>query len=73
MERPEEVKLYSYAVEHDTGYGPNPYFRFCTLCGCKFRVGRILFSWDALLRRRRCDQRKNVIAGRPAPARIIAA
>ena len=31
------VKLYSYVVEHDTGYAPNPYFGFCTLCRCKFR------------------------------------
>ncbi len=40
MEHPEEMKLYSYVVEHDNGYGPNPYFRFCTLCGCKFRGGK---------------------------------
>ena len=31
------VKLYSYVVEHDTGYAPNPYLGFCTLCRCKFR------------------------------------
>jgi hypothetical protein len=31
------VNLYSYVVEHDTGYAPNPYFGFCTLCRCKFR------------------------------------
>jgi hypothetical protein len=31
------VKLYSYVVEHDTGYAPNPYFDFCTLCRCKYR------------------------------------
>lgn len=30
------MKLYSYVVEHDNGYGPNPYFGFCTLCRCKF-------------------------------------
>jgi len=30
-------KLYSYVVEHDTGYAPNPYFGACTLCRCKFR------------------------------------
>ena len=23
------VKLYSYVVEHDTGYAPNPYLGFC--------------------------------------------
>lgn len=31
------MKLYSYVVEHDTGYAPNPYFDLCTLCCCKFR------------------------------------
>jgi Nucleotide modification associated domain 2 len=31
------VKLYSYVVEHDNGYAPNPYFGLCTLCRCKFR------------------------------------
>ena len=37
------MKLYSYVVEHDAGYAPNPYFGFCTLCRCKFQkpgVGR---------------------------------
>jgi len=34
------VKPFSYVVEHDNGYGPNPYFRFCTLCGCKFEGGK---------------------------------
>jgi hypothetical protein len=36
MEPPTEMKLYSYVVQHDNGYGPNPYFGMCTLCGCKF-------------------------------------
>jgi len=31
------MKLYSYVVEHDTGYAPNPYFGLCTLCRCKYR------------------------------------
>jgi len=31
------VKLYSYVVQHDNGYAPNPYFGVCTLCRCKFR------------------------------------
>jgi hypothetical protein len=30
------VKVYSYVVEHDNGYAPNPYFGLCTLCRCKF-------------------------------------
>jgi len=35
-----EPKLYSYVVEHDTGYAPSPYFGVCTLCRCKFRKER---------------------------------
>ena len=31
------MKLFSYVVDHDAGYGPNPYFGLCTLCRCKFR------------------------------------
>lgn len=31
------MKLYSYVVEHDTGYAPNPYYGTCTLCRCMFR------------------------------------
>jgi Nucleotide modification associated domain 2 len=30
------MTLYSYVVEHDNGYAPNPYFGLCTLCRCKF-------------------------------------
>ena len=32
-----QPELYSYVVEHDTGHAPNPYFRVCTLCRCKYR------------------------------------
>jgi hypothetical protein len=31
------MKLYSYVVDHDVGYAPNPYGKICTLCRCKFR------------------------------------
>jgi hypothetical protein len=31
------VNLFSYVVDHDTGFAPNPYFGLCTLCLCKFR------------------------------------
>lgn len=34
------VKVYSYVVDHDNGYGPNPYFGLCTLCRCKYRKRR---------------------------------
>src|SRR2546427_7071846 len=31
------MKLFSYVIEHDTGYAPNPFFGSCTLCRCKYR------------------------------------
>jgi hypothetical protein len=34
------VELYSYVVDHDTGFAPNPYGGLCTLCRCKFRKHR---------------------------------
>ena len=34
------MKVYSYVVEHDNGYAPNPYFKVCTLCRCKYRKSR---------------------------------
>lgn len=30
-------KLFSYIVDHDYGYAPNPYNGFCTLVHCKFK------------------------------------
>jgi len=32
-----KIRLFSYVVEHDEGHAPNPHFRICTLCRCKFR------------------------------------
>src|ERR1700682_162089 len=31
------MKLFSYVVDHDTGYAPNPGGGVCTLCRCKYR------------------------------------
>ena len=30
------MKLFSYVVDHDTGFAPNPSGRYCTLVHCKF-------------------------------------
>jgi hypothetical protein len=30
------VKLFSYVVDHDLGFAPNPYLGYCTLVHCKF-------------------------------------
>src|SRR5260370_17959215 len=29
-------KLFSYVVDHDLGFAPNPFHGFCTLADCKF-------------------------------------
>lgn len=34
------MKVFSYVVDHDNGFAPNPYFGACTLCGCKFEGGK---------------------------------
>ena len=31
------TRLFSYVVEHDRGYAPNPYFGACTLSRCKYK------------------------------------
>lgn len=33
-------KLYSYVVDHDLGYAPNPFGGFCTLAKCKYGTVR---------------------------------
>lgn len=29
------ARLYSYVVQHDHGFAPNPFWRVCTLANCK--------------------------------------
>jgi hypothetical protein len=31
------TRLFSYVVEHDLGFSPNPFGGYCTLAHCKFR------------------------------------
>jgi hypothetical protein len=33
-------KLFSYVVDHDLGFAPNPYGGYCTLAHCKFKQER---------------------------------
>jgi hypothetical protein len=33
------MTLFSYVVDHDTGFAPNPTGRYCTLVHCKFSEG----------------------------------
>jgi hypothetical protein len=34
------MKLYSYVIDHDFGFAPNPFNGFCTLAKCKYRKGK---------------------------------
>ena len=34
--RTRQPKLFSYVVDHDYGFAPNPYHGYCTLAHCKF-------------------------------------
>ncbi len=34
------MKLYSYVVKEDTGFSPNPFWRYCTLANCKPAIRR---------------------------------
>ena len=34
------MKLFSYVVDHENGFAPNPYYGVCTLAHCKFRRKR---------------------------------
>ena len=33
-------RLFSYVVDHDYGYAPHPFGRYCTLAKCKYGSGR---------------------------------
>jgi hypothetical protein len=30
------MKLFSYVVDHDNGFAPNPFYNYCTLAHCKY-------------------------------------
>ena len=32
------MKIYSYIVNHDTGFAPNPFYGYCTLANCKPKI-----------------------------------
>jgi hypothetical protein len=36
QQKPRTAKLFSYVVDHDLGFAPNPYSGYCTLVHCKF-------------------------------------
>lgn len=43
------VRLFSYVVEHDKGFAPNPFFNVCTLACCKPDIRRAAKVGDYIL------------------------
>jgi len=40
------MKIYSYVVRFDTGFAPNPFWRYCTLATCKPAIRRKAMKGD---------------------------
>jgi len=40
------MKIYSYVVKSDSGFAPNPFWRYCTLATCKPAIRRIAKKGD---------------------------
>lgn len=40
------MRLYSYVVDHDKGFAPNPFFGICTLAACKPRIRQVAAVGD---------------------------
>jgi hypothetical protein len=32
------MQVYSYVIDHDPGFAPNPFHGICTLAGCKPKI-----------------------------------
>jgi len=43
------VTLYSYVVEHDFGFAPNPFFGICTLAACKWGIRKQAHVGDYIM------------------------
>lgn len=43
------MRLYSYVVEHDKGFAPNPFFGICTLATCKPRIRQVATIGDYII------------------------
>ena len=44
-----EVKIYSYVVEHDLGFAPNPFHGVCSLGCCKPKIRKMAKEGDYIL------------------------
>lgn len=43
------MRVYSYVIEHDYGFAPNPFHRVCTLAGCKPRIRKAAEIGDIII------------------------
>ena len=43
------MKVYSYVIEHDYGFAPNPFHRACTLAACKPEIRRTAAIGDIIV------------------------
>ncbi len=43
------MTVFSYVIEHDLGFAPNPFHRFCTLACCKPRIRSVATLGDYIL------------------------
>ena len=42
-------RIYSYVVEHDLGFAPNPFWRVCTLANCKPQIRKHVNIGDLII------------------------
>jgi hypothetical protein len=42
-------RIYSYVVEHDLGFAPNPFWRVCTLANCKPQIRKYANVGDLII------------------------
>lgn len=43
------MRVFSYVVEHDVGFAPNPFHRICTLAACKPRIRKVAKPGDIII------------------------
>lgn len=43
------MTLFSYVIEHDLGFAPNPFHRVCTLACCKPQIRKVAKAGDLIL------------------------
>jgi hypothetical protein len=52
-------RIYTYVIEHDLGFAPNPFHKICTLAGCKPRVRKYAQERDYVIGTAAADTKKS--------------